>query len=74
MTLDYVIVFAHEADALHNVVGWVHELTHVRQYQDWECRASPSDTFAAMAQSNRRPTTKKHGIERGPVANSQQTS
>ena len=35
ITLDYVIVFANEEDALNNEVGWVHELTHVRQYQDW---------------------------------------
>lgn len=35
ITLDYVIAFANEEDALDNVVGWVHELTHVRQYQDW---------------------------------------
>jgi len=38
ITLDYVIVFAHEDDALHNDAGWVHELTHVRQYRDWGVR------------------------------------
>lgn len=35
ITLDYVIVFANENDAMYNAVLWTHELAHVRQYQDW---------------------------------------
>lgn len=35
ITLDYVIVFRDQDDAFHNPVLWVHELTHVMQYQDW---------------------------------------
>lgn len=35
ITLDYVIVFRDQDDALHDPVLWVHELTHVMQYQDW---------------------------------------
>ncbi|MEZ2132059.1 MULTISPECIES: DUF4157 domain-containing protein [unclassified Sinorhizobium] len=35
ITLDYVIVFRNQDDALHDPVLWVHELTHVMQYQDW---------------------------------------
>lgn len=35
MTLDYVIVFKESDDALHHVSTWVHELTHIEQYQRW---------------------------------------
>jgi hypothetical protein len=35
ITLDYVIVFKDDQDALYNPVLWAHELTHVRQYQSW---------------------------------------
>lgn len=35
MTLDYVIVFKDGDDALHHVSTWVHELTHIEQYQRW---------------------------------------
>jgi Domain of unknown function (DUF4157) len=35
ITLDYVIVFRDREDALHDPVLWVHELTHVMQYQNW---------------------------------------
>jgi hypothetical protein len=35
ITLDYVIVFANEGDALYNPTLWVHELKHVEQYQSW---------------------------------------
>lgn len=35
ITLDYVIVFKEENDALYNPSLWAHELTHVSQYQSW---------------------------------------
>lgn len=35
ITLDYVIVFRREADGLHNVELWLHELKHVMQYKAW---------------------------------------
>jgi hypothetical protein len=35
VTLDYVVVFQHEQDALQEPKLWVHELRHVMQYQDW---------------------------------------
>jgi hypothetical protein len=35
ITLDHVIVFKKPEDALHNPNLWVHELTHVAQYQRW---------------------------------------
>ena len=35
ITLDYVIVFASDNDALYNPTLWTHELTHVGQYQRW---------------------------------------
>ncbi|WP_312070085.1 eCIS core domain-containing protein [Lelliottia nimipressuralis] len=35
ITLDYVIVFKDQNDALYNPTLWAHELTHVQQYQDW---------------------------------------
>ncbi|MGX9117227.1 eCIS core domain-containing protein [Mesorhizobium sp. BHbsci] len=35
ITLDYVIIFKNQQDALYNPVLWVHELTHVIQYQNW---------------------------------------
>ena len=35
ITLDYVIVFKEQNDALYNPVLWAHELTHVIQYQRW---------------------------------------
>ncbi|MDX0414789.1 DUF4157 domain-containing protein [Sinorhizobium medicae] len=35
IALDYVIVFKEQNDALYNPVLWAHELTHVKQYQDW---------------------------------------
>ncbi|MER9963205.1 DUF4157 domain-containing protein [Mesorhizobium sp. M0045] len=35
ITLDYVIVFKDQNDALYNPTLWVHELTHVGQYQQW---------------------------------------
>lgn len=38
VTLDYVIVFKSENDALYNPALWVHELTHVDQYQRWGMR------------------------------------
>lgn len=38
ITLDYVIVFKFENDALYNPSLWVHELTHVDQYQRWGLR------------------------------------
>lgn len=38
ITLDYVIVFKFEDDALYNPSLWAHELTHVDQYQRWGLR------------------------------------
>ena len=38
ITLDYVIVFKTENDALYNPSLWVHELAHVDQYQRWGLR------------------------------------
>lgn len=38
ITLDYVVVFARENDALYNPVLWAHELKHVIQYQSWGMR------------------------------------
>ncbi|KAB2675130.1 DUF4157 domain-containing protein [Brucella tritici] len=38
ITLDYVIVFKNQQDALYNPVLWSHELTHVIQYQRWGIR------------------------------------
>lgn len=38
ITLDYVIVFRDQDDALHDPALWVHELTHIMQYQDWGLR------------------------------------
>ena len=38
ITLDYVIVFKQSDDALNNLTMWVHELTHVEQYQRWGIR------------------------------------
>ena len=38
IALDYVIVFKFENDALYNPGLWVHELTHVDQYQRWGIR------------------------------------
>jgi len=38
ITLDYVIVFKEQNDALYNPTLWVHELTHVQQYQQWGLR------------------------------------
>lgn len=38
ITLDYVIIFKFENDALYNPSLWVHELTHVDQYQRWGLR------------------------------------
>lgn len=38
ITLDHVIVFKKPDDALHNPTLWVHELTHVVQYQRWGIR------------------------------------
>ncbi len=38
MTLDYVIVFKRSDEALHDTSTWVHELTHVEQYQRWGVR------------------------------------
>ena len=35
ITLDYVVVFASEQDALYNPTLWAHELTHMGQYQRW---------------------------------------
>ena len=35
VTLDYVIVFREEADALDDVELWVHELKHVIQFMEW---------------------------------------
>lgn len=35
ITLDYVIVFKESDDALHDISTWVHELTHIEQYQRW---------------------------------------
>lgn len=35
IALDYVIVFKESSDALYNPTLWVHELTHVDQYQRW---------------------------------------
>jgi hypothetical protein len=35
VTLDYVIVFAREDEALHDPKLWAHELKHVMQYQEW---------------------------------------
>lgn len=35
ITLDYVIIFKNQNDALYNPTLWAHELTHVQQYQDW---------------------------------------
>ncbi|EUB95885.1 protein of unknown function DUF4157 [Rhizobium sp. CF080] len=38
ITLDYVIVFKEQNDALYNPVLWAHELTHIIQYQNWGLR------------------------------------
>jgi hypothetical protein len=38
ITLDYVVVFKELNDALYNTTLWVHELTHVDQYQRWGIR------------------------------------
>ena len=38
ITLDYVIVFREQNDALYNPTLWAHELTHVQQYQEWGLR------------------------------------
>lgn len=38
ITLDYVIVFKMENDSKYNPSLWVHELTHVDQYQRWGLR------------------------------------
>lgn len=38
IALDYVVVFKFENDALYNPSLWVHELTHVDQYQRWGLR------------------------------------
>jgi hypothetical protein len=38
ITLDYVIVFKNDNDALYNPSLWVHELAHVGQYQRWGLR------------------------------------
>jgi hypothetical protein len=38
ITLDYVVVFKENNDALYNPTLWVHELRHVRQFQDWGIR------------------------------------
>jgi hypothetical protein len=38
ITLDHVIVFKESDNALHDVSMWVHELTHVEQYQRWGIR------------------------------------
>lgn len=38
ITLDYVIVFKQENDALYNPTLWAHELKHVQQYQEWGLR------------------------------------
>jgi len=35
MTLDHVILFADESDALSDPKLWAHELFHVMQYRDW---------------------------------------
>ena len=35
ITLDEVVVFASDADARGNVELWVHELWHVKQFQEW---------------------------------------
>jgi hypothetical protein len=35
ITLDYVVVFKEQNDALYNPTLWAHELTHVGQYQSW---------------------------------------
>jgi hypothetical protein len=35
MTLDDVVIFAEESDALEDPTLWVHELFHVMQYRDW---------------------------------------
>lgn len=38
ITLDYVIVFKFDNDALYNPSLWAHELTHVIQYRRWGLR------------------------------------
>lgn len=35
VTLDYVVVFASEDDALNDPKLWAHELRHVMQFQEW---------------------------------------
>jgi len=35
ITLDYVVVFKSQQDALYNASLWAHELVHVRQVKDW---------------------------------------
>jgi hypothetical protein len=35
ITLDYVVIFKEQNDALYNPTLWAHELTHVAQYQSW---------------------------------------
>ena len=35
VTLDYVIVFAREDEALNDPKLWAHELKHVMQYEEW---------------------------------------
>ena len=38
ITLDYVIIFKRSDDVLHDISTWVHELTHIEQYQRWGIR------------------------------------
>lgn len=35
VTLDHVVIFARESDALDDPTLWVHELRHVMQYAEW---------------------------------------
>jgi hypothetical protein len=35
ITLDYVVIFKEQNDALYNPTLWAHELTHVSQYPSW---------------------------------------
>ena len=38
ITLDNVIVFRFEGDALNNSILWAHEVAHVQQYRKWGIR------------------------------------
>lgn len=59
ITLDYVVVFKEQNDALYNPTLWAHELTHVGQYQSWGIHDFAVRYLAAMPMSNDPPTKPK---------------